>query len=42
MAITSWPGFEYLYLAEQRRLGHRDGLDLRVQQYTSIEDQRHA
>ena len=42
MAITSWPGFEYLYLAEQRRLGHRYGLDLRVQQYTSIEDQRHA
>ncbi|MCP9776553.1 MULTISPECIES: ABC transporter substrate-binding protein [unclassified Cyanobium] len=42
MAITSWPGFEYLYLAEQRRLGHRYGLDLRVQQYTSIEDQRLA
>ena len=42
VAITSWPGFEYLYLAEQRRLGHRYGLDLRVQQYTSIEDQRHA
>ena len=42
VAITSWPGFEYLYLAEQRRLGHRYGLDLRVQQYSSIEDQRHA
>ena len=42
VAITSWPGFEYLYLAEQRRLGHRYGLDLRVQQYTSIEDQRLA
>ncbi len=23
VAITSWPGYEYLYLAEQRRLGHR-------------------
>lgn len=42
VAITSWPGYEYLYLAEQRRLGHRYGLDLRVQQYSSLEDQRHA
>ena len=42
VAITSWPGYEYLYLAEQRRLGHRYGLDLRVQQYSSLEDQRLA
>ena len=42
VAITSWPGYEYLYLAEQRRLGQRYGLDLRVQQYSSIEDQRLA
>ena len=42
VAITSWPGYEYLYLAEQRRLGQRYGLDLQVQQYSSIEDQRLA
>ena len=42
VAITSWPGYEYLYLAEQRRLGQRYGLDLRVQQYNSLEDQRFA
>ena len=42
VAITSWPGYEYLYLAEQRRLGQRYGLDLRVQQYSSLEDQRLA
>ena len=42
VAITSWPGYEYLYLAEQRRLGQRYGLDLRVQQYSSLEDQRFA
>ncbi|MCP9802200.1 ABC transporter substrate-binding protein [Cyanobium sp. T1G-Tous] len=40
VAIYTWPGYEYLYLAEQRRLGQRYGLDLRVQQYSSIEDQR--
>lgn len=42
VAITSWPGNEYLYLAEQRSLGQRYGLDLRVQQYSSLEDQRFA
>ena len=42
VAITSWPGYEYLYLAEQRRLGQRYGLDLRVRQYNSLEDQRFA
>lgn len=42
VAITSWPGYEYLYLAEEKRLAERFGLDFRVQQYTSLEDQRHA
>lgn len=42
VASFSWPGYEYLYLAEQRRLGQPFGLDLRVQQYGSIEDQRLA
>jgi NitT/TauT family transport system substrate-binding protein len=42
VAISSWPGYEAFYLAEQRRLGQRFGLDLRVQQYSSLEDQRAA
>lgn len=42
LAITSWPGYEYLYLAEQRQLGRPYGLDLRVVQATSLEDQRRA
>lgn len=42
VAITSWPGYEYLYLAEQEQLGRPFGLELKVQQYTSLEDQRQA
>lgn len=42
VAITSWPGYEYLYLAEQKRLAEPMGLDLRVKQYTSLADQRQA
>lgn len=42
LAITSWPGYEYLYLAEQRQLGRPHGLDLRVIQAASLEDQRLA
>ncbi len=42
VAITSWPGYEYLYLAEQKHLGRRFGLALEVQQYNSLEDQRAA
>ena len=42
VAISSWPGYEAFYLAEQRGLGRRFGLDLRVQQYSSLEDQRGA
>jgi len=42
VAITSWPGYEYFYLAEQENLGRPFGLDLKIQQYTSLEDQRKA
>jgi NitT/TauT family transport system substrate-binding protein len=42
VAISSWPGYEAFYLAEQRRLGQRFGIDLRVQQYSSLDDQRAA
>lgn len=42
VAITSWPGYEYLYLAEQKQLGRPRGLDLRLKQYSSLADQRSA
>jgi NitT/TauT family transport system substrate-binding protein len=42
VAITTWPGYEYFYLAEQKQLALAEGLDLRVNQYTSLEDQRLA
>jgi NitT/TauT family transport system substrate-binding protein len=42
VAITSWPGYEYFYLAEQKELAQALGLDLRVKQYSSLADQRLA
>lgn len=42
VAITNWPGYEYLYLAEQKQLGRPYGLELGVQQYSSLLDQRQA
>ena len=42
VAITTWPGYEYFYLAEQEQLGRPFGLQLKVQQYSSLVDQRQA
>lgn len=42
VSITTWPGYEYLYLAEQKRLAGPFGLDLVVKQYSSLADQRSA
>ena len=42
VAITTWPGYEYFYLAEQEQLGRPYGLQLKVQQYSSLVDQRQA
>jgi NitT/TauT family transport system substrate-binding protein len=42
VAITSWPGYEYFYLAEQKSLGRGVGLDLRTRQFSSLVDQRQA
>jgi NitT/TauT family transport system substrate-binding protein len=42
VAISSWPGYEYLYLAEQKDLAGRFRLDLRVEQFSSLQDQRRA
>lgn len=42
VAISSWPGYEYLYLAEQKDLGQRFGIHLRIEQFSSLQDQRRA
>lgn len=42
VAITSWPGYEYFYLAEQQELGRRFQIDLHIQQFSSLQDQRRA
>ena len=42
VSITSWPGNEYFYLAEQQGLARQTGLDLLVKQYSSLADQRLA
>ena len=42
VAITTWPGYEYFYLAEQEQLGRPYGLQLKVLQYSSLVDQRQA
>ena len=42
VSITSWPANEYLYLAEQKQLGQPFGIDLRIKQSSSLEDQRLA
>ena len=42
VAIIGWPAYEYFYLAEQRQLGLRHGLKLKVRQFGSLQDQRLA
>lgn len=42
VAISSWPGYEYLYLAEQKELARRFRIDLHVEQFSSLQDQRRA
>lgn len=42
VAITTFPGYEYFYLAEQKLLADDLGIDLRVKQYSSLADQRLA
>lgn len=42
VSITSWPANEYLYLGEQKQLSQPFGIDLRIKQSSSLEDQRLA
>lgn len=40
--VSSWPGFEYFYLAEQKGLAQRQGLNLRIQEYADPQSIVHA
>lgn len=42
VAITSWPAYEYLYLAQEKNLGRAFDLEVVVQQFTSLVDVRRA
>ena len=42
LAIISWPGYEYFFLAAEKELAKPFGLNLMVAQYSSLVDQRQA
>jgi len=42
VAINPWPGFEYLYLAEQLKLFEAEGVQVKVLQFGSAHDSSRA
>lgn len=42
IAINPWPGYEFLYLAEQKGYLADEGLNIRLLQYSSLEDVKAA
>lgn len=40
LGITDWPGYEYIYLAQEWGLVEAQGLRLQVNQHSSLKDQR--
>lgn len=42
MGITPWPGYEFLYLAQEKGFFRDEGVDVRVVQFSVYEDARHA
>jgi len=42
LAIIDWPGYEYFYLAAEKKLDHQENLALTVHQFSSLADQRRA
>lgn len=42
LAIVDWPAYEYFYLASRKHLDRREGLNLQVDQFGSLQDQRQA
>ena len=42
LAILDWPGYEFFYLARRRGLDRQLGYELRLNQFSSLQDQRQA
>lgn len=42
IAINSWPGYEYLYLAERLQLFADEGVQVQILQFSSLNDARRA
>lgn len=42
IGINPWPGYEFIYLAAERGIFARHGLDVEVEEYTSLADVRRA
>lgn len=42
IAINPWPGYEFLYLAEQQQLFKAAGVDVKILQFDSLNDARRA
>ena len=42
MAINPWPGYEFLYLAERLKLFEAEGVNVRILQFSSLNDARRA
>jgi len=40
--VSNWPGYEYIYLASERGLASRQGLDLRILQFNDPQDIVHG
>ena len=42
IAINPWPGYEFLYLAERLKLFEAEGVEVRILQFSSLNDSRRA
>lgn len=42
IAINPWPGYEFLYLAEQQQLFKAQGVEVQILQFDSLNDARRA
>lgn len=42
LAINPWPGYELLYLAEKKGFFKEEGLNLKLKQFSTLEDVRHS
>jgi NitT/TauT family transport system substrate-binding protein len=42
IGINSWPGYEFLYLAQEKGFYHEEGLEVRLVEFNSLSDARRA